>query len=616
MRPAYHPPKIGRMMPRQYFDKNLKLKLKLKFTIIVITIFLGLFLLLNPFQVSFAQSPFTAQVDRNTVARNEQVTLTLRVTGDFLNTPNPDLSELQDFVVVSSSTSTQVSIVNGQMSSQKVFIYRLQPLKEGKLVIDPLSIHIGGQFYQTDPIEIEVLPGGTQVSPPDTDIPDTDTPKVLSGQDFFVEADVDNPAPYLGEQIIYIFRIYQAVQFPPGQPDYQPPPFTDFWNSEILTQPTYNTEASGRRYLVTEIRTALFPANLGSIKIEPSSLVVPGGLFNPDVRLETNPVTVEVRPLPTDPPDDFSGAVGQFEIRASLSETETKINEPVTLLVEIEGTGNIQTLTEPALPELPDWRLFESRASTVINNHEDLLSGIRSFERLIVPGQSGEQIFPPISFSYYNPQVETYQTINTDPIPLTVLPDDSVPVPLNIDGAGADDKPSIDRVALDIRHIKPVPTLLTISFDTSLFGWIAYWSCWLFPALLVGAVYVWQGRQRRLREDTAYARDQRARRVALKILTDARQAGDKNSADAVGRALLGYLSDKLNTPTAGLTTADLVKLLGEARLQENLIYRIETLLHQIDIGRYAPITDESTQSMLDDTLQLINDLEKSIGKRR
>jgi len=590
-------------------QKNIKLLAAVLLFLGAVAAFLG-----TPPTTS-AQSPISATVDRARLSLDEQVTLTVTVTGDFLNIPNPDLSQLQDFVVVSSSTSTQVSIVNGQMSSQKIFIYRLQPLTEGTLTIGPLSLTVGGQLYQTDPIEVEVVAGGSPVVPPGSPPPDADAPDTLSGQDYFVEAEVSNPNPYLGQQIISIFRIYQAVQFPPGQPDYQPPDFTDFWSSEILSQPHYNTQAAGRSYLVIEIQTALFPATLGTLTIRPGNLVIPGGFLNPDIRLETNPVTVKVRPLPENAPNNFSGAVGQYQINASLNAQETKVNEPVTLVVSIEGSGNVETLTEPTLPELPGWRLFESQASTTVETGGGKMSGTRSFERLIVPGQPGEQQIPPISFSYFDPQSEGYKTVSTQPIPITVLPDDSAQIPLNIPDEAGDGQPG-SMILTDIRHIKPVPTSLNSAFDFSFVGWTLYGVGWVVPALAVAGLYVWQRHKRRLAEDTAYARDLRAQSTALKILADATQANVDRPAAPAGRALLGYISDKLNTPTAGLTNQGLIDLLREAGLPANLLEQTETLLHKIDIGRFAPTTEGAGQSLIAETRQLIKALEKSMGKRR
>ena len=115
---------------------------------LILAILFGL--LASSSQAVLAQSPITARAEPTRLSVDEQVTLTVTVSGDFLNIPNPDLSQLENFVIVSSSTSTQVSIINGKMSSQKIFVFRLQPLQEGTLIIGSISVDIDGQRYQTD----------------------------------------------------------------------------------------------------------------------------------------------------------------------------------------------------------------------------------------------------------------------------------------------------------------------------------------------------------------------------------------------------------------------------------------------------------------------------------
>jgi hypothetical protein len=528
------------------------------------------------------------------------------VAGDILNIPDPDLSQLTDFRIVGTSTSTQVSIINGRLSSQGSFLYRLQPLREGKLVIPSLSVEIDGQIYQTEPIEVEVTTGSAPAPPVDQDLPSTDAPDTLQGQDFFVEAEVDNPAPYLGQQIIYIFRLYQGVNFL-GQPDYEPPPFVDFWSQTTLSQPHYNTTAAGRDYLVTEIRTALFPVNVGPVTIAPAKLVIPGGLLRPDTVLETKAVTVNVQALPEGAPADFSGAVGQFDIGAQLSENTGKVNEPITLVLELEGAGNVEVLAEPSLPQLPNWRIFESQASTKVQVQDDVVQGVRRFERLIVPGKAGNLTIPPISFSYFDPEARKYRTVATEPLAITILAN-GAESPSSVTGLGSDDQTAIAFAAGDIRHIKAVPTSLT-NMETSVFGSPLYWSCWLMPALAAGGIWVWQRRRQRLLADSVYVRRQKARRTAHKILAGL-QPGEDSYAVA-HRALLGYLSDKLNRPTIGLTTESLLDVLGEFQVDPALIERVHSALTQIEIGRFAPVEGAAAQSLISDTRKLISDLEKS-----
>ena len=552
-----------------------------------------------------AQSPITAEVDRTSIAANEQVVLTVTVSGDLLTIPTPDWAGLTDFQVVGSSTSTQVSIINGQLKSQGIFVFRLQPLREGNLVIPPVSVELDGQAYQTQPIEIQVLAGLAPIPPAGEELP---APDSLGGQ-IFVEAEVNNDRPYLGQQLIYTFRFYLASRLL-RQPDYQSPPFTNFWGQNILSQPHYNTTRDGRDFVVSEIRTALFPASIGQTTIDPAKLVIPGGLFEPDTILETEPISVDVQPLPEGKPADFNGAVGQFQIQTSLSETTGQVNEPLTLVVEIQGTGNIETLSEPAVPDLPNWRVFESQSSTKINIENDQVGGVRRFERLIVPGQPGDYIIPSISLSYFDPQAGAYRTTNSESIPITIRPDESEGTAITVLGA---DKEPVTIISGDIRHIKPVPTTLR-SVSASMLADPLYWACWLAPLPVVAGVWVWQRRRRRMAEDIVFARRQTARRTARQILAQAEQAGTDSYA-LIQRALLGYLSDKLNRPTVGLTAASLTNLLIEARLDPALIERIQAALAQTDVGRFAPVEKAAAQALVAQTRRLIDELEKAFGRQ-
>jgi hypothetical protein len=566
---------------------------------------------ITPVGVVQAQPGITATVDRTTLAFDEYLELTVTISGDVLDISGPDVSGLTDFKVIGSSVSTQVSMANGNLTAQGSYIYRLRPLREGDLIIPPFSVEVDGQIIQTEPIEIVVTAGSSPAVEPDAGVPSTEAPASLEGQNFFVDAEVDDLRPYLGQQIVYTFRLYQAANFL-GQPDYQPPPFIDFWGQTTLSQPNYRTQAAGRDYLVTEIRTALFPANVGLVTIAPAKFVIPGGLFEPDIILDTEPITVDVRSWPDDAPPDFNGAVGQFQISARLTQTEGKVNEPLTLFIEIEGAGNIDVLSEPPLPAMPAWRAFDSKVSTTSEVREDVVYGTRTFERLIVPSQPGVQSLPPISFSYFDPQIGAYTTVQTDPIPVTVLPGDAEPPVAPITGS---DQQPISVVGGDIRHIKPVPAALRSPGAVVLFNPL-YWICWILPALVAGGLWIFQKQRLRILSDSAYARSLRARRVAQANLAEARRLTGRESYARTHRVLLGYLADKLNRPTVGLTTEALTNLLTEAQLTPALIERIRITLDQIEIGRFAPIEEVAAQTLVTETQTLIGELEKAFGEPR
>ena len=170
---------------------------------------------------SAQDSPISAEVDYTQISLEQELLLTVTIAGS-LNTPEPNLPPI-DWAKVSGPTRVPLLIsVNNVTSSQVLNYYRLQPTRIGAHTIGPVTVEVGGQTYETEPIQVEVTRAGTgRVSPRPAP-----TPIVLPAlspadeQDaFLVSAVVDNPSPYVGQQITYTFRylsIFQYFAWPRG----------------------------------------------------------------------------------------------------------------------------------------------------------------------------------------------------------------------------------------------------------------------------------------------------------------------------------------------------------------------------------------------------------------
>ena len=133
---------------------------------------------------------------------------------------------------------------------------------------------------------------------------------------------------------------------------------------------------------------------VGPITIEPAQLSTSGGFFSRGAQLQTQPVSLDVGPLPADAPEGFSGAVGQFTINGTLDSDQTKVNEPLTWQVTLSGQGNLNAVPDPIWPEMTDWRSFESQASINSQMQDGLIIGSRTYERLLVPEAEGDFTIP------------------------------------------------------------------------------------------------------------------------------------------------------------------------------------------------------------------------------
>jgi hypothetical protein len=133
-----------------------------------------------------------------------------------------------------------------------------------------------------------------------------------------------------------------------GQPTYEPPQFVGFWHPQKPSISQYYANGSdGAVYDVIELTTWLFPTTPGQATIDPATVTTAGGFFSDGVQVQSDPIAIEVKPLPAGAPADFNGAVGQFEIKATPDRLSTRLGEPVTLQVELNGSGNWGTWAIP-----------------------------------------------------------------------------------------------------------------------------------------------------------------------------------------------------------------------------------------------------------------------------
>lgn len=538
----------------------------------------------------------TADVDRTTLPSDEELTLTLTVAGDFQQMGDPRFPLLSAFDIVGSSRSSQFSMVNGVVTARTVFSYRLHPTVEGSVIIDPITVLVNGAPYQTQPISVQVTsaaattpraePGNGQKPRPTA----PSTPGGLEGQDFYVKADVDKPTPVVGQQIIYRFRFYQAVNLY-SQPRLDWPTFSGFWTEDLKPDNVFEHSVGGRSYRVTEIRLALFPTGAGPVTIPQAILTIPGDLFNTDIVLESEPVVIDVQPLPAPSPDGFLGAVGQFELVSWVKPTETSANEPVTLFVRVSGIGNVTALSDPTEGKdalLPDWRVFDPQTTTTVSQVGDAVHGEKLFERLLVPKTAGDLTIPPLSLVYFDSQAAEYRRVESDPVVVQVRPGEDLATGLLTNG---NNKQDITLLGSDIRHIKASPPSL-VTHRTQLLESPLYWLGWVVPPLVMAGVYTWDRRRRRLSGDRAYARAQRAHRVARKRLAEANRRAREDGDGAyaiVARALNDYLADKFNLPSASLTRDVIRRTSAAHNLPEQLVEGLLTCLEWADSGRFAPV---------------------------
>ncbi len=335
-------------------DLKLKYLLTLVLTILTVTL------------AQAAEIEFNASVDRSTVGLGEDFILTVTVRGqDMASVPKPELPSLPDFNLLgsSSSQSTNIQFVNGQMSKQASinYIYYLSAKKLGKLTIDPCLIKYKDQEYRSQPIEIEVVKSSTAraqpASPGRTSAAQSNIP--IEGN-IFLSANANRKTIYVGEQVTVDFTLYNRFQISDAGISNMPT-FSGFWAEKIFDADKFNWKQEvldGKQYQYMMLKkVALFPMSSGELTIGPMAFNIAivqtsrdlFDLFGPSkrVKIESKPVRITALPLPEGKPVEFTGGVGKFSIQASLDKNAATGNEPINLTVKITGTGNIRLIEKP-----------------------------------------------------------------------------------------------------------------------------------------------------------------------------------------------------------------------------------------------------------------------------
>lgn len=573
---------------------------------------------LFPATLLAADLSIQSYVDRSTLRVGKQFTLSVDLSGaDSDKVANPQPPALDAFArYVGGGTSTSVEVVNGRMSSRRTLSFYYQASEEGKFQIPQISISFEGKDYRTQPINIEIILGQGNLSPPAAPSSRTPLGRVpasqngITSEDLFVRASVNKTRVYQNETIILTYKIYTRVNVS-RYGIAKAPDRSGFWVEDLQGEKrplqTSTEVIDDRRYTVTTIqRLALFSASPGKKTIEPLELEceVPllttrrrflddffNARFGRSARYQINsePVEIEVLPLPeAGKPDHFSAAVGNFAFTGRIDKSDVATNEVVTLTLELEGSGNFRTISNPTVKFPPGLEAYDPEITESIGPAGSGFGGTRKYEYVMVPRTAGTHRIEPVQFTYFDPALERYRTATVEEIVIHAEKSSSL---VHMD-AVIGSKQDVRLLAQEIRFIKLDPGDFSVT-DFSAYRSMGFWLILLLPVGGVGISFLVRRRLDRLEGDLAYARGRRAGKLARNRLARTRTLLDESTQKEFyaecGRALRGFAADTLNISEAGMMSEDLRKLLSQEDVSKNVIQEYVDCLELGDMKHFAPV---------------------------
>ena len=551
----------------------------------------------------------TTRVDRDQVTLEDQIQLTITVTGSQRATP--DLPDLDAFDVYSRGQATEMRFINGVASASIRFNYILVPKSTGRFVVGPASVTIDGQTYESRPFTLSVLDAAAQ-------------PR--ESRDYFISASASTEQPYVGQQVVYTWRFYRRVRVNDAR--LEPQEFDGFLVEDLGEVREYQTTVNGVQYLVSEIKKALFPQRTGSLTVPVSQLnlqvvtrqprrrrslfddVFGGGTVETKI-VRSAPIPLEVRPLPA-PPAGHSGLVGQFDIEAKLSQSAVRVGESASLDLSISGTGNVQMIAEPELPELPQFKVYDDKPRSSIDRGGAAISGSKSYRKALVPLVEGDHSIPSLTLVYFDPEAGSYQTATTEALQLGVTAaENQEELRLTEFVAPTTGKVAVRILADDILPLHKGMEAL----ERSPLGSRPLTGGLLAPPVIFLALGLVIARRRRFASDHGLRRRLAARKAFARGLAEAVSDadGERELSRELSRVFRTYVGDKLTLAGGALTPAEADAALESAGATDDSTAASRDLLERLEAAQYGA-TRLDREALIDEVTALVDRLEREVGR--
>ncbi|MHA7942586.1 BatD family protein [Formosa sp. 3Alg 14/1] len=572
--------------------------------------------------VTFAQVKFEAKVSKTKLGINERLRVDFEMNKDGDNFNPPSFSNFN--VVGGPNQSVSKSWVNGVSQFSKTYSYFLAPKSQGTFTLSQATIEIGGEVYKTSPVKITVT---SAVSKPR----DGNNADYVASENIHLVAEVSKANPYLNEAITVVYKLYVSPNT--GVSNWREidnPKYSDFWsqNIDIKGLQVKNGTYKGEDYRYVELRkTVLYPQKTGKLKIEPLSLDITvdvptnrrdifGGRLMTQVHktVSAGERTINVKQLPeAGRPDDFTGAVGDYDFKVTTSKTELKASESLNLNVEVSGNGNLKLFELPKVNLPSSLEVYEPEHNENVRTNLGGMQGRVSDSYTVVPQFKGKYPIPSISFSYFDLKTESYKRISSEEIVVDVTQGPNNTVAETHPSAINDGKQPVvlnkDHFAFIKTKTDLEPAEKSYFFKSKLF-----WTSLLVPFLMIPLALVFR-RQKAVRDaDVTGNRIRKADKLAKKYLGAAKKALGQKEAFyvALEKALHNYLKAKLNIETGDLSKDKIQALLQDKGVEQSVILQFTSILESCELARYTPSTAVTMQQDYDKAASAISLIDKQI----
>jgi hypothetical protein len=391
----------------------------------------------------------TIQLGPDEIGENQAWTITVMVSNDQLKSYS-SFPDIQGFRKRGTSTQSQTSIVNGQVSSSQGVIMTYTPAQQGIITVPSFSMKVNDQMVAASGKKVKVGPPvQVQARDPFRSLFDSRDPfnnpygktepeYIDIKEDALLALSTSKDEVYVGEGFT------ATLSFLVADNNRAPMQFHDLGRqlSEILKklkpsncwEENFNIEniegesvtIQGKGYTQYRIyQGTFFPLNAEPVVFPSVGLemikfkVAKNPSFFGQNRQEdfkkfySKTRSVRVKELPPHPLQQ-SVAVGNYRLDEEIASTNLKTGQSVGYSFNISGEGNISSVERPVIPPGGPFDIYEPNVQQNIRREGNRVMGTKNFRYFIVPKEPGQyDLGNHFSWIFFNPSKKAYDTLRS-----------------------------------------------------------------------------------------------------------------------------------------------------------------------------------------------------------
>ena len=575
---------------------------------------------------------FIGSLSKKKVSINEPFQLTYTINLKANGFVGPDLSSFRIFNGPNQSFSYSSS--NGSITERLTYSYTLIGVKAGKYKINPASIGIGNGKLKSNYLEVEVTNNSYNASG-NNNLNDESqkSGQNKSNQNVFINAYLSKTNVFIGEPVSLTYKVFSKYPLSSFS-DLVIPSFNGFYSEEIQMDKQYQTSnenVNGVSYFTFELKKyILIPQKSGKLEIpsiestiQVKEKSVPkdifeqlfgGGYRDVQVKTKSKEQSIVVNPLPTSgKPENFNGAVGNYEYSISPDKKNLLTGEAFNLKILIKGKGNIKLIENPDLKIPEELELYSPQTKDNININSSGMSGSRLFEYMIIPRAVGLFKLENLSFSFFDPAKKIYETISIPPIEIDVQKgseEENIPnKKLN--------QINKNNITGDIRlNNKPNTIFVNIRDGNFYFNSPYFILIGLIPFfILFGFLLIRKFKRTQILNKNKQHQKEAFNHAAKRIKSAEKfivSGNEEHFIDEISKAIEEYIFNKFGLNPSEITADKIGYLFTERNIERETSEDFFILMESCQQAKFGKFFNTESRDLMNESIRVLSEIEKKI----